>query len=494
MKRITTVLMMAFFAVFLTSFSLKAEGGTADLTIHFQNWNAEYDGLGNYGWEGLTSKGEHDGLDDFGAKFVFNDVDITRELNFIAVRWADKTKPEVWGGEVKETGDIKIAPNTLKAGIHNHVYVLQGASTSGNNPGYFLASNDHHNILLVYADPSGSYEENIGLHAWGWSNFANSEWSTPSDVFTNGASHTAIPEIKVAMIQTENIAGAGFIVYAGGDENKKTGDVKETLLADLYGENKEVGNVTPIYVYSKGSAYTANDNITNDLSVFVEEAFSFRILPMGIDRNGQYTGTYAPVPNQVLVSLSALISNPRHGLTDETEIAAAINEVQSWFTVEELDGAALEIDEVHFDQSAETIKDFVVILKNNLDITKDYTIEFDLGLEGDENRIDAIEIDLDRDAPEITFASPSEIVGKEEDERIILIEWNKKFPANRFPTIIVNDNRDGDISHLAYVPSGEFSTINTNVVGDYKIMLRVEDRWGNVTEETFIFRVTKDVK
>jgi len=35
------------------------------------------------------------------------------------------------------------------------------------------------------------------------------------------------------------------------------------------------------------------------------------------------------------------------------------------------------------------------------------------------------------------------------------------------------------------------SVLNTAEEGDYTIMLQVEDKWGNVTQETFIFRVVK---
>jgi hypothetical protein len=35
------------------------------------------------------------------------------------------------------------------------------------------------------------------------------------------------------------------------------------------------------------------------------------------------------------------------------------------------------------------------------------------------------------------------------------------------------------------------SVLNTAEEGDYVIMLQVEDKWGNVTQETFIFRVVK---
>ncbi len=98
---------------------------------------------------------------------------------------------------------------------------------------------------------------------------------------------------------------------------------------------------------------------------------------------------------------------------------------------------------------------------------------------------------MDTAAPELTFISPAGIVGKPAAERIIEVEWGKPFDQNLFPGYRVIDDRDGDITPLVFVPKGEFSKIDTSKEGDYTIMLQVEDKWGNVTQQTFIFRVVK---
>jgi hypothetical protein len=98
---------------------------------------------------------------------------------------------------------------------------------------------------------------------------------------------------------------------------------------------------------------------------------------------------------------------------------------------------------------------------------------------------------MDTEAPVLTFIAPAGIVGKPAAERIIIIEWGKPFDQNLFPGYRVIDDRDGDLTPLVFVPKGEFSKLDTSKEGDYTIMLQVEDKWGNVTQQTFIFRVVK---
>jgi len=98
---------------------------------------------------------------------------------------------------------------------------------------------------------------------------------------------------------------------------------------------------------------------------------------------------------------------------------------------------------------------------------------------------------MDTAKPVLTFISPAGIVGKVAAERIIVVEWGKPFDQNLFPGYRVIDDRDGDLTPLVFVPKGAFSKLDTSKEGDYTIMLQVEDKWGNITQETFIFRVVK---
>lgn len=103
----------------------------------------------------------------------------------------------------------------------------------------------------------------------------------------------------------------------------------------------------------------------------------------------------------------------------------------------------------------------------------------------------SLELELDREDPLLTFISPLTFVGAAESARVIEVPWGEKFDQTLFPRFAVTDDRDGDLTSFVYVPKGEFSVIDTREEGDYTIMLRVVDTWGNVTEETFIFRVVK---
>jgi hypothetical protein len=103
----------------------------------------------------------------------------------------------------------------------------------------------------------------------------------------------------------------------------------------------------------------------------------------------------------------------------------------------------------------------------------------------------SLELNMDKEAPVLTFISPLSFLGKPAGERIITVPWGQRFNQSLFPRFAVADDRDGDITSFVFVPKGAFSVLDTRTEGDYTIMLQVSDRWGNVTQETFIFRVVK---
>ncbi|MDO9628837.1 MAG: pullulanase-associated domain-containing protein, partial [Acholeplasmataceae bacterium] len=112
--------------------------GTGNLVVHFKAWDGNYDDLGSHAW-GSTAVGKlKSGVDDFGAYFEFNDVAVGTSVGFIAVNWIGTTGPN-W--DEKLTGDVNIDASAIVENQTTHVYVFQGAATSADNPGHFIAKN-----------------------------------------------------------------------------------------------------------------------------------------------------------------------------------------------------------------------------------------------------------------------------------------------------------------------------------------------------------------
>lgn len=504
MKKI--ILSLLFMATVLVALPhlYAAEEETGNLVIHFKAWDENYAELGSWGWSGTEPKTIHDGLSDFGATYVYNDLPVVAEDNtetfgFIAVRRPGGGDPDWNNGKL--TGDILIPKTVVKAGETVNVYVLQGtANTSATDPRYFVADNDKYNMFLVYYDPSGSYEENLGVHNWnGWTSEATG-WNEPLKVFSTAGNTTSGLAVKAAMLKANpleggGVPGAGLLIYFGaGDDSKKTGDV---TLAGALGEGEhEPGAVGFAFVYSAGNGLTSNTNLfygNENFAAFAENAFSFRLLPYSVDAtSGAADGTYAVRSNQVIVKTGTQVTNPVADEESELTEAEAIAVVKGWFSVRERTAAAvgetpavygspLAIERVDFALSNTSIGDFVIVLADGseLDITKDYVLFFDNGVDQAE-----IELDLDRNAPEITFP----LLG---EDRVIEVAWGQPFDLADFPLYGAVDDRDGDLTRAVFVPSGSNSKLDTRTEGDYVIMLQVSDAWGNVTQETFTFRVVK---
>ncbi len=479
--------LLAFFLVLSVAalFGVKASAaGTGNLVVHFQAWDGNYEGLGSWAWGSTAAGKEADGTDDFGAYWNYNDIAVGTEVGFIAVFWEN-------GGpnwDRKLTGDVNIPADTIIEGETVHVYVFEGAATVKTegvitDPQSFVASNDHYNMLLVYYDPSGSYEENIGVHAWnGWVDVP-AEWGNPAQVFSTAGKTSDGNEVKAAMLHSTS-ADAGLLVYAGDDATKKTGDV---VLSSALPASPVLGDTGVAYVLSKGNAYSVGDNVYyNDPATFSDESFTFKLKEYNAE---EQDGTYAVDPTTIIVKTSALVESP---YPDAGVKYLAQKEIEGWFEVradlgDGTYGSALTIDRVDFATTNTTLNSFVVILKTPLVNTAEYTVFFNNG------EVEAqIDLAMDTEAPVITFISPTNIVGVDADQRIIEVPWGTPFNQNLFPRFRATDDRDGDLTPFVFVPKGEFSVLDTREEGDYEIMLRVVDEWGNVTEETFIFRVVKE--
>jgi len=502
-KIILSLLVLATFALAMPML-FAAEGEEGTVVVHFKTWDSNYENMhawtwGTAEWGNNVFKPRDAELDEFGALFTFEGVkevaptsDAT--FGFIAVLGNDWDYVNENG--TKKTNDVLIPQNLVKGGQTVHIYIFQGADKD-KGQAYFVADPAKHNLLFVYFDPSGSYEENIGIHHWNGWDLPTAEWGTPVEVFEDGARTVTNATVKVAMITAtpdgENgVKDAGFLIYAGGDPNKKTGDVK---LRDAYGASTApAGSVAFAYVYSKGNAYTANDNVLygeEGFEEFMAEAFTFRLQPFK-QENGVLSGTFAKNPVTVFVKTSAQVNN-LYAAADPADKVDAMEEMISWFelvekTGENTFGTPIPIERLDFAPNATTVSDFVINLNdaNKLDNTKQYVLRFDDGTSQAE-----IQLNLDTQAPQIVFVSPLGIVGKPAEERIILVQWGVPFNLTNFPQFQASDDRDGILTPYVYVPAGENSILDTREEGDYTIALRVSDAWGNTTTETFIFRVQK---
>jgi hypothetical protein len=543
-----------------------------------------------------------DGVDSFGAYWTYNDVAVGKQVPFIAVDYVGGA-PD-WNGEAsrgKLTDDVMIPADAVVEDETVHVYIFQGKFGNGNAE-VFVSDPAAYNMLLVYYDPTGNYEETLGIHAW-------SGWTSPAQVFLDAAKASDGSIVKAAMLSASS-TGAGLLVYAGSDATKKTGDVKLELALD---DTPALGEVGVAYVLSKGDAYTANDNVWyNDNTDFITQGFSFRLVDFV---PGDMSGTYAVNPSTIIVKTSKLVENPYAKAETQAEQQAALAEVKSWFSVENSSEEMAMIERVDFAKGNSTLDSFVIILAegSELDNTDDYTVHFDtqpvreektvavtlkltlttalpegtnLSVGGSfqgwnpanteyfatkltdltyeltfnvavtaaytsfeykwtqgswdigenlaagnrplvipynvdtlvvEDTVSAwdkdadaadtkyaapvrtapaglsasLALNMDKEAPVLTFISPLSFLGATEENRIITVPWGQKFNQALFPRFAVADDRDGDITSFVFVPKGAYSVLDTRTEGDYTIMLQVSDRWGNVTQETFIFRVVK---
>jgi hypothetical protein len=176
---------------------------------------------------------------------------------------------------------------------------------------------------------------------------------------------------------------------------------------------------------------------------------------------------------------------------DETTKLPIPLDVLSFFKVyeaEEEDGVLtpkgdpLPIQRIDYNQSPSTtsVKEFVVQLAEGVTLnnTKRYIITFE-----NEDYDAWIEIDLDRQAPNLTFASVT-------FDGIIKITKGSKWDQALFPSYRAMDVRDGDVSKYVYVKEGE-GIVDTGKVGEYVIKLTAVDNWGNESQISFVIQVVE---
>ncbi|MDY0276837.1 MAG: hypothetical protein RBQ97_01995 [Acholeplasma sp.] len=532
MKKFLLGVLMMFSSLFLLGTVNAAETVTGKIVIHFQKWNGDYSDVGINTWsfpqgdplstqQGPTALGDKTKTDSFGVYWESGDITTTGEgsLGFQVVGFDNVGESnESANFDKKKYTNHQIDAGIIKDGKTVHVYMFQGSNNRTDNEkdpngvvNYIVADPDKQGIMVVYYDSTGNYEEKLGVHSWGWAEGGNaSRWNEPLKLFTDAGKSVAGVRVKAGVLYYADPVGTpGAIVYYGdGDNSKKTNNL-EPMNKDnaAYVETPTAkGQLDIVYTVNAGNGNVSNENVwLNDAQKWSEKAFKFELVAFKAGVDGKdATGTYAANPTTVMVSTNQELTNIYVAAKTDEERETADATIKSWFTVKEITSAegattetygdAINIKNVDYAKGTTntTLKDFVLTLGSPLDNSKRYKVFFDDKGEGEAAKKHELELDLDREKPVITFLGT--IAGKVEAERIIVVPWNKKFDQNLFPTYLISDDRDGDLKSYAYVPKGDFSTLNTNEEGDYVIMLQVEDSWGNVTQEKFTFRVTKDTK
>lgn len=419
-------------------------GAKGRVVLHYQNWNGDYTGTGAWVWSTGASDGAiaHCGVDSFGAVIDLPISSDNNEIGLIAMN-ANTTPGSswCWSDSDKASGDIKVDVSAIQNGTVEeiHVYAFQANASNSN---YFIADPAKVNVLVVYYDQAGNYEENLGFHSWGIDQVA-SAWGTPLTLFKDAFVSPRGVTGKVAHLTADPGTSGGFLVYAGDDATKKTPENASNSITDL--SSAAAGSVLVEYV--DGTLKTPYYGATAKAD-FAQGAFSGEI--EWVDVEVEYE--------------------------EEVDVYGYID-FASHFTV--LQGETeVEIKTVYFNQTAESANEFVIELAQELDNTKEYVIKYSNGLEGDQLLEAECNLALDTQAPVITLL----------DEGVIEIAQGSKWDQTLFPLYRVTDDRDATLQNKVYVKPGH-GTLNTNVAGDYEITLVVEDTWGNVAETTFVFRV-----
>lgn len=459
--------------------------GLVNVKVHYHVWNDDYSDIGLGTW-GTGAGGTNAPVwvaekDDFGAIFniCVNPLSADDSIGFLPFRdpkWAQGPGASWdWTGDklTRDNQDTLIPVTdvkTSKAG--KEVYIFEGSGGDADKTrGVYTVNPTKKNVLVVYYDPSGAYEEKLGMHLWSdWDPIPGVEfggWGTPTKVFSDGSVSPTNVTLKGAMLTIPADKNAGGLIYAGDDSSKK-------LPFDLNAPFENFANIPAgkvgIALVAAGKLYAVmpsevtssagydSAKVSGGLAEFAEEAFKFELKPYSVDTG---MGTHAINPTTVVAETNVAVATP----ADQTAAKAL-------FTLVDADGTAVEIDSIDFNDASTSNKVFILNLKTALDASKVYTLSY-LGAPAQ----DEIEVNQDLEAPVITVSKP----------RITIFQGTAWDPA-LLPSFTAEDNRDGDITDKIFIPAGK-GTFNTGVLGEYTITLRVADLWGNVTDTVFVISV-----
>lgn len=405
------------------------------LVIHLQKWDGNYDEVGAYTWTTGTSDDTFMpcGVDDFGAVIEIPLTNAALE-DFKFITLGDKIgSDEQWNHKIGGDRSVNIADILNDTVEEIHVYVFEGSETE-----VFFSDDTYPTILVAYLDKTEQYEENLGFHAWGsWVGVPGElKWGEPALNFVDGFKTPDGIKGQVGQIKLINAEGSGFLVYAGGDESKKTLENASNAITNL--AELKPGSVNVVYIYDGVAYYGATSKADFATAAFAEY------------EEKQVEETYV-----------------------EMEDVKDFIDFSESFTITQ-DGQVLKIKQIDYNKSGESTNEFVIILEDAIDNTKDCKVVFNNGLDGDANLAAEINIDLDKEAPVITLLSDQQIK----------VQAGTKWNDAKFPMYKVTDDRDSNLDDKVYVVPGK-GTLNMGKAGTYPITLAVEDAWGNTGEVTF---------
>lgn len=329
---------------------------------------------------------------------------------------------------------------------------------------------------------AAAYEENLGVHNWGWLENA-SGWGSPLKIFSTIGHAGDGSDIKGGLLiaaDDEAFASAGMLMYAGDDSTKKHpshgSDGNITVGNGDFADHET--NVLNLAYVNGGMVYaTAKE--------FIENAFVFKLVDMYKTKAGELAGTFALNPTQISVETSAavLVPTEKTPATDTEEAVLYTTEerqtmLNGYFTVKDADGNSVEIDHVDANLAATAgTKSFVVVLKDTsaLDNTKEYTLTFTQGEVTAE-----IGVAMDSTAPTIILTNEALLTQN--------IPYDSYIENTILPAYIAIDDRDGTITNIVYVKTGE-GIVDTTEKKTWIVKLTVVDNWGNETQLTLKFIV-----
>ncbi len=474
---ITLTLVVTLFAV--ANKGVSAEATTTCATdstvfVHYHRWDETYTDTTIWTWGyGTGGSGDGSGVveeDGFGATYQIcvNSTDAGDELGLIlkyGAGWGDGMTDRD-GVDTDENGTldgnhkniaIRDAEGNLLGFDENgvkHVYVFEGSNqinyTTDTNSLPF--SDDLATIAIVYYDGAESYD---GWNIWTWD--TGTLGTQLNENFYGGSGVPLVSGLGVDGGTVENFRVA-FINLDPADMGAEIGFIMRTDAwekKNLDGENIMISTdglvagdfQSVFYIAGEGVMHTTFEDFEATVNFF--ELESARALD--------------PTSVEVLFNKDVV-----------TQVDDVITFDETAFTLEDKDGAAVVIDSVSFNSTADVNKAFTLILSADLMGSQSpYTVSYTVG-EGDDMMVYTNDFSVDSLAPVIT------IIGSQN----VTLELGDTYSL---PTYSGSDKETAEdtestVIYNVKVKDGH-GTVDTRFAGIYEVVIVAEDKFGNETEE-----------